>query len=206
MHVLVKLVCLVLLALTLSYAQHNQFVCLVGLLTCIAFVSFSQDFTRMLRRVRWLLVILVIIYAFSTPGEYIVHSKFPLRPTYEGLIAALTQMLTIVAMLASLTLVLSTTPRAKLIGGLYQILFPLKWVGIKVEKFAVRTWLTLHYVESRQPVMQLKSLNWDEALNSHLTHTQSTNNTIIIEVDTFKWSDWLMVLIALLATALWMGI
>ena len=203
MHVLVKFVCLAFLAFVLSDIQHHQLMCLVSVLSCVVFVLYARDFTHMLRRARWLLLILVMIYAFSTPGEYIQSFKLPIRPTYEGLVAGLTQTLTIVAMLASLTLVLSSTPRAKLIGGLYQLLSPLKRLGLRTEKFAVRIWLTLRYVESRQPLINAKIFNLNEALNAHLTHHQAINHEISIDVDVFRWQDYLLLAILLLSLLLW---
>lgn len=192
MHVLVKLGCLVLLAFALEALKHYQLICLISLLASIAFIFYTRDFINMLRRVKWLLLILLMIYAFSTPGEYIQFFKLPLRPTYEGLIAGLTQTLTIVAMLASLTLVLSSTPRAKFIGGLYQLLSPLKHIGVRTEKFAVRIWLTLHYVESHQPIVDVNIFNLNHALNAHLMDHQSINHDITIDVDVLMWQDYLL--------------
>jgi energy-coupling factor transport system permease protein len=203
MHVLVKFVCLVFLAFVLSNLQHYQLIGLVSMLSCIAFVFYARDFTHMLRRVKWLLMILVLIYAFSTPGEYIPSFKLPIRPTYEGIVAGLTQALIIVAMLASLTLVLSSTPRAKLVGGLYQLLSPLKHLGLRAEKFAVRIWLTLHYIESRQPLIDAKLFNLNEALSAHLKRHQASNHEIVIDVDVFRWQDYLLLVLLLLSVLFW---
>lgn len=203
MHVSVKFGCLVFLALVLSDIQHYQLIGLVSVLSCIAFVFYARDFTHMLRRVRWLLMILVMVYAFSTPGEYIQSFKLPVRPTYEGLIAGLTQTLTIVAMLAGLALVLSSTPRAKLIGGLYQLFSPLQKLGVKTEKIAVRIWLTLHYVESRRPLINTKIFDLNDALNAHLTHHQVVNHDIPIEVDALQWQDYMLVALLSVAMLFW---
>lgn len=204
MHVLVKFGCLMILAFALGDLQHFQLIYLVAMLSCIAFVIYAREFTHMLRRVKWLLMILVMIYAFSTPGEYIQSINLPIRPTYEGLIAGLTQTLTIVAMLAGLTFVLSSTPRAKLIGGLYQLLSPLKQLGITADKFAVRIWLTLHYVESRQPLLiNAKIFNLNDALNVHLNFQQTRNYEINIDVDTFRWQDYLLVSVLLVSLLFW---
>lgn len=203
MHVSVKFGCLVFLALVLSDIQHYQLIGLVSVLSCIAFIFYARDFTHMLRRVRWLLMILVMVYAFSTPGEYIQSFKLPVRPTYEGLIAGLTQTLTIVAMLAGLALVLSSTPRAKLIGGLYQLFSPLQKLGVKTEKIAVRIWLTLHYVESRRPLINTKIFDLNDALNAHLTHHQVVNHDIPIEVDVLQWQDYMLVALLSVAMLFW---
>lgn len=197
MHVLVKFICLVFLAVALSALQRLHLICLVGILSCIAFIFYSREFTHMLRRVKWLLIILVIIYTFSTPGEYIQYWKMPLRPTYEGLIAGLTQMLIVVAVLACLALILSSTPRAKLIGGLYQLLSPLRWFGVNAEKFAVRIWLTLHYAESHQPLLGSDMFDLDSALDAHLSHNQLSHTFVTIDIDTFKLQDYTLLLLGM---------
>ena len=203
MHVSVKFGCLVFLALVLSDIQHYQLIGLVSVLSCIAFIFYARDFTHMLRRVRWLLMILVMVYAFSTPGEYIQSFKLPVRPTYEGLIAGLTQTLTIVAMLAGLALVLSSTPRAKLLGGLYQLFSSLQKLGVKTEKIAVRIWLTLHYVESRRPLINTIIFDLNDALNAHLTHHQVVNHDIAIEVNALQWQDCMLVALLSVAMLFW---
>lgn len=203
MHVLVKFFCLASLALALSFMQHNQLIMLVSTLSGVAFILSLRVFTHTLRRVKWLLIILIIIYTFSTPGEYIQYWKMPLRPTYEGLIAGLSQMLNIVAMLASISLILSTTPRAKLIGGLYQLLSPLRCFGMNAENFAVRIWLTLHYVESRQPLIGSNMFDLNNALNAHLSHHQEPHTFITIDVDTFKPQDYMLIFILLLGILYW---
>lgn len=203
MHVLVKFFCLASLALALSFMQHNQLVILVCVLSCVAFIFSARVFTYSLRRVKWLLIILIIIYTFSTPGEYIQYWKMPLRPTYEGLVAGLSQMLNIVAILAGLALIMSSTQRAKLIGGLYQLLSPLKSLGVDAEKFAVRIWLTLHYAESRQPLMGSNMFDLDGALDAHLSHGQLPHTFVTIDVDIFKPQDYMLTFCLLLGMLYW---
>lgn len=203
MHVLVKFLSLVLLALALSNAKPTQFIGLVSVVNSLAMLMYAYEFTRMLTRVKWLLIILVALYAFSTPGEYITVLNIPIRPSYEGVFAGLTQMLVISTMLASLTLVLSSTPRAMLIGGLYQLIAPFKCLGMQAEQFAVRIWLTLHYVESEQTPMQLRTLNLNDALNHHLSNSPVMNKPITMDIEPFKLNDYLMVALALFGVLFW---
>lgn len=98
-------------------------------------------------RARWLMVSLLLIYAYATPGEYLRDLPFELLPTYEGIAAGTQQVLRLALMLAALALLLATTGREQLMGGIYQLLLPLRWLGFPPERFAARLWLTLHYVE-----------------------------------------------------------
>ena len=202
MHVIVKFLCLAQLAVLLSFIQTSQLIYLAGLFSMAAF-SFSQaPFIHMLKRIKWLLIVLGIIYAFSTPGEYIHHWITPLRPTYEGVASGLTQMLNIIAMLAGLALLISTTTRSKLIGGIYQLLLPLKALRFNPEKFAIRTWLTMHYVETDPSSMQFKSFDLEKMLENQLSSYQPCAS-ISIEVDAFKLHDYLAAVLLLLSFFIW---
>ena len=110
----------------------------------------SNQFIRSLKRLKWFFLVLIIIFAFNTPGEHVLVSSTSISPTYEGLIAGCTQALRIMVMLATLSLVLACNTRQQLISGFYFLFSPLKYLGLDIERFAARLWLTLHYVESQQ--------------------------------------------------------
>jgi energy-coupling factor transport system permease protein len=145
--------------------------------------------------------VLILIYAFSTPGEYITLWRLQWRPTYEGLRLGLTQVLNIVTMLAGLSLLLTTTSRARLIGGLYQLLMPLNSLHLNAERFAVRIWLSLHYVESdNTPALkQFKGLNLDQVLEASHSHQQPAQELVAIELHPFKMYDFLCISMVMLA-------
>ena len=110
----------------------------------------NNQFIRSIKRLKWFFLVLIIIFAFNTPGEYLMLSSVAIGPTYEGLQAGFTQALRIMVMLAALSLVLACNTRQQLISGFYFLFSPLKYLGLKVERFAARLWLTLHYVETQQ--------------------------------------------------------
>lgn len=122
----------------------------VGLFSSLLYYR-ATGFWRLLRRVRWLLVFLLLIFAFNTPGEYV--RQWPLDagqafvPTYEGISAGLLQATKLCVMLAGLSLLLVTTDRENLIAGFYLLATPFRIVKLNPERFAARLWLTLHYVE-----------------------------------------------------------
>jgi energy-coupling factor transporter transmembrane protein EcfT len=119
------------LALALTGVKNNQFICSI-------------------KRLKWFFLVLLIIFAFNTPGEHVLLAGAPISPTYEGLLAGCTQALRIMLMLAALSLVLACNTRQQLISGFYFLFLPLKYLGLEVERFAARLWLTLHYVETQQ--------------------------------------------------------
>ena len=134
----------------------------------------NNQFFRSIKRLKWFFLVLIVIFAFNTPGEYVLTSSAFTSPTYEGLIAGGTQALRIMAMLAALSLVLACNTRQQLISGFYFLFSPLKYLELDIERFAARLWLTLHYVESQQTDNQqgfldnLKSMS--PALTNEATH------------------------------------
>jgi energy-coupling factor transport system permease protein len=96
---------------------------------------------------RWLFISLLIIYAFTTPGEYIPELLAYASPTYEGCVLGLLQITKLLIALASLSLLFASSSKQDLIAGLYILLAPLKLFGLNVERFSARLLLTLDYVE-----------------------------------------------------------
>jgi len=206
MHVLVKLFCLLMLTLALAFVNLQQIIWMSVVLVAAALTVDTKTLVSMMVRIRWLLLILALMYAFSTPGEYIPLWGLPLRPTYEGLLLGLTQLLKMVIMLTGLSVVLATTSRSMLIGGLYQLFLPLRCIGLDAERFAVRIWLTLYYAEIRKQTIRqhAKGLDFNQLFTLSEQMTPSTSqDRITIEVHRMKRRDYvLMLFIALYLLAL----
>jgi len=119
-------------------------------------------FFTMLRRARWLLMSMLLIYAYATPGEYLSGFPDALAPTYEGLSSGLAQALRLAAVLAALALLLVTSSREDFMAGVYQLMQPLRLLQVSPERFSARLWLTLHYVECMPPhaIHDLRQSGW----------------------------------------------
>jgi len=135
----------------------------------VSFTAFSE-FLRLLKRVRYILLFLLIVYAYNTPGEYVADWYFSTAPSYEGIGAGIEQILRLAAILAGLAILLVTTGREQLIAGLYFLARPFGFVGLDPERFAVRLWLTLYYVEhglkNRQQNSFLQLMKLEEVLST----------------------------------------
>jgi len=107
----------------------------------------NRLFFKLLRRIRWILLSLMAIYALETPGKCL----FPAMggPTFEGIVSGGTQAWRIVLTIALLAFLQGSTSREEMLSGIYTLLLPLKrWFD--VERIAVRLLLTLHYAEERR--------------------------------------------------------
>lgn len=117
-------------------------------LTAIAVKLSAMRLYALLRRTRWIMFSLLLIYGFVTPGEALWTQMGMFSPTRQGLFDGLLQLCRLVFALAGLSIVLGLLPQQKLIGGLYVLAYPLRYLGLSRERIASRLALTLHYAET----------------------------------------------------------
>lgn len=133
----------------------------VAIATAFLFLPGRAELFRLLRRTRWLLIILFVTYALSLPGIPLWPGPGWVSPTREGVEAGLLRVGRLVLMLMGLAILLATVSRPRLISGLYGLAKPLARLGFDRRAFAVRLGLTLDYVE-RTP----GPANWRESLRT----------------------------------------
>lgn len=131
----------------------------VAAATAFLFAPARVQLLRLLRRTRWLLAVLLLTYAYALPGATLWPALGWASPGAEGLQQGALRAGRLVLLLAGLAVLLATTPRARLIYGLYALARPLTWFGFDRRAFAVRLGLTLDYVEhAPRPVRWLDAL------------------------------------------------
>jgi len=203
--IVTQLVVLAIFALTLHFSGLS-----IMLLMLLAFVLYSHDdndhFFRLINRLRFFYLVMLLVYLFSTPGEHIVNLAYGIKPTYEGLNLGVMQLLRVTLMLAALSLLLSKSTTQQLISGLYCLLSPLTRLGFDVKRFAARLWLTLHYVEMQQaqPKRQLTAIKGlGGMLSDAFRSDDSPEIDITLERMVLSWVDYvvifLMIVVLLLA-------
>lgn len=149
----------------------------------------AENFLKLLKKMRWLLFFLLVIYAFNTPGEYLRQWPFDIMPTYEGLYAGILQASRIIIMLAGVSLLLTTTSRDSLMTGFFLLLYPLKWMGLSPERLAVRLWLTLHYVETAQPARSIAGFMESLEQVNQAPASASAPDEVHFELPPLTWRD-----------------
>lgn len=133
-----------------------------GLVLLCAFAVSRHKFMQLVRRTRWIMLSLLLIYAYSTPGQALPESLGAFGPTREGLADGVLQLARLLAALAGLAILLDRLHRQQLIAGLYTLFAPLRLIGLSRERLAVRLALTLHYAE----VAMLRSKGgWQDTMN-----------------------------------------
>lgn len=156
------------------------------------------QFLRYLRRTRWLLLSLLVIYAYTLPGENVSSMLGSLSPSVHGLQHGALRIARMTLLLAALSILMMHIPRTGLLLGIYRILRPLQLLGVDAERIAVRLWLTLHYAEAalgnKQKInikQRLGALQLNEAL------PVDVQSHIELPDLPMGWTDYLCLLLAI---------
>lgn len=125
-------------------------------LACAAALAAGAGLARerlalLLKRTRWLILTLLLLFALSTPGIYLVPALGSAGPTEEGLRLGLEHLMRLLYVLASLAVLLQVSGVDDLVAGLHGLIRPLSWLGLDCRRVAVRLMLVLHYVEQSPP-------------------------------------------------------
>lgn len=165
-------------------------------------LSNCSEWLKLIRRMRYILLFLLIVYAFNTPGEYLAGWDFKITPTYEGITAGIEQTLRLALILAGLAIILVNTSREQFIAGLYYLAQPLIYLGINPERFAVRLWLTLYYVEHQQKAEGQTLLHRLRNLEELVETDDMAPEKITLNKHKMRWHDYLQLVLMVLGTFL----
>jgi len=166
-------------------------------LLIIAYTFSARRLIILLRRTRWIMLSLLIIYAYATPGLAVWQSLAQFSPTHEGIIDGLLQLCRLAFALAGLAILLGLLSQQQFIGGLYTLGYSLRYIGLSRDRIAVRLALTMHYAES---VILDTSSNWRSSIEHMLAPAEMKHNEVEIHSVPFKVLDgfWLLIVCVLL--------
>lgn len=159
-----------------------------------------QQFARYVRRSRWLLLVLLLVHAYSLPGTPVLSELGTYGPSQSGLYGALVQMWRLLLILASLAVLMTRLTRASLLSGLYRLFTPLRSLGVEPERLAVRIWLTLGYAEALlNDARQLSFMQRIDQMISLPVLTAEQMQPLILTERNFSWADYMCFLGAIFA-------
>jgi energy-coupling factor transport system permease protein len=93
--------------------------------------------------------------------------------------------------LSALAILLTLLSLPQLIGGLYTLAYPLRWIGLSRERVAVRLALTLEYAES---AMSNTVSDWKSSIGNALQPTIAGTSHIELRQQAFGMVDVLLLL------------
>jgi len=159
MHPVIRVVSFLVFCVALARPDPGQLIVAVlligGLLFTLTLAQVRQTLV-MVRRLRWLLLSILVIYGWFTPG---VPLDLPLPeyllPTRAGLEEGAPRVLTLILILLAAGILLVSTSRQQLIAALYWLLSPLRHLRWPPERLAIRLALTLDYVTRQASLWQI---------------------------------------------------
>lgn len=129
--------------LLVQEASLTALAVICALVLPVALIRARRRAWNLLRRSRWLLLSVVVLFAFATPGKPLAAGL-----TVEGLDLAAAHGLRLVLLLASLAVVHEILGNEGLLAGLHLILAPLaSWRQLR-QRLVARLLLVLDYVEN----------------------------------------------------------
>lgn len=188
------------LVAAMQFLQPGRLLVAGGIVLLVAFVQSRHKLIQLVRRTRWIMLSLWLIYAYSTPGQSLADGMGIFSPSLEGLQDGGLQLVRLLAALAGLAILLDRLHRQLLIAGLYSLFAPLTWMGLSRERLAVRLALTLHYAE----VAMLRTQSWQDGLRSLFEPHGEFSHELALPVCRFATADALLIMASLLL--LWVGI
>ena len=195
-HPLVAILLWVFLAVALQALQMPALLLANALLGAAAMKWSAARFCRLLRRTRWIMFSLLVIYGYATPGAAWWPAGGALSPTREGLFDGFQQLCRLLPALAGLSIVLARLTQRQLIGGLYLLAYPLRYLGLSRERMAVRLALTLHYAES---AMLEAATDWRSGMRRMLEPPEAVQQTVEVQAARLTRRDGLLLAAGLAA-------
>jgi energy-coupling factor transport system permease protein len=139
---------------------------------------------NLLRRSRWLLISLAVLYFFMTPGEFVPGVVGAIGITYEGLQQGGMQIALLLAVLASLALLHRMIGTTGLLAGSHWLLSPFPWR----EATVVRLMLVLEYLEQERPA------HWREWLTPNPKKETTLPDKFVLAMPQFHLPDCALLL------------
>lgn len=102
---------------------------------------------RLMWRARWLLLVLILGYAYGLPGEPLLPALGDYSPSHAGLLHGSQQALRLLLLLLWLDILVLAQPSDRLLEGLYRLASPFSALGVDSQRAALRLGLTLQAIE-----------------------------------------------------------
>lgn len=176
------------LAILAQALQGWQLLLLAASSSVLAMIWSGRRLLSLLQRTRWILLSLVLLYAYVTPGEPLFAQWGMMSPIREGLAEGGLQLLRLLTVLAGLSILLGGLSREQLITALHTLLYPLQYLGGSRERIAVRLALTLHYAEQH---LQRGAASRD-TIRRMLEYTPASSSVVELHTPPMGWRDGLM--------------
>ena len=158
-HPLIRIVCFLVFAGWLAFGDVPRVLCAFALLT-VGYAWLNSVPVklagRMLSRLRWFFLSLLVIYGWFTPGRPLwpgTSGLAAMAPSIEGLLAGAERIAALAAIVLGVNLLLRSTSREQLLSAIYGLARPLAVFGGVRERLAVRMMLVIEALDGTRELV-----------------------------------------------------
>ena len=122
--------------------------CAVIACLLLALVCARSRVLRLLLRVRVLVLAILILFGWFTPGEALLVHWPQWSPSREGIVLAALHGGRLLVVVSAVALLLERLPLERLVGGFYSLCRPFSLIGLRAGALALRLMLVLRFVDA----------------------------------------------------------
>ena len=149
MHPAVRIISLVIVSIFLT--QGGWFTLLITGAILLPFYIVHRDLwlsaIKMLFRLKWFFISILLIYYFYTP-DVTQSTQTTISQISGRIIPGLFRIAVLIIILFSVNLLIKTTSKEQILSALLWLFSPLNYFSVKTERISLRAVLTLEYIES----------------------------------------------------------
>ena len=143
---------------------------------------------KLVWRIRWLMISLLVIFAWGVAGDPLWDASY--APTHEGLTEGVVRLGRLLLALVVIAAVIETLPLPDLLSAIHVMLKPLRGLGLDPDRGVVRLMLVLRYVETLPHPREWRSL-LDVPESNVQEHLE-------VNYHPLDWLDYMVMLLGLL--------
>lgn len=134
----------------------------------------------LVKKIKYFLFALIIIYPLTTPGELVFYYSF-ISISYEGIFMAIENLFRLINIFMLIMILMDILPRDFFIRFLIKVCYPFSFMGINIERLSSRIYLTFEYLEIfKKHRFTLSTINVDIISQLESKNINKLNNKITI--------------------------
>jgi energy-coupling factor transporter transmembrane protein EcfT len=135
----------------LQVLHYEALLLAVGICAVTAFGYAPRRSWRLLKRIRFILIAIAVLFGGFTPGEAVFAGWPRVSPSREGIELAIEHGGRVLAVVFCVAMLMEHLPPTRLVGAIYGLLRPFERFGFPADRVAVRILLVLRLVDAHVP-------------------------------------------------------
>lgn len=156
MHPVIRVICFLILSSFVVFGGVYELVAGLVVVSSIVLIKRFQSLElslRIIKRMKWFFLSILIVYLWFTPGEPLMKIDLPGVPTLEGVRTGLLRIMSLVLIIFAVNYFVAAIARTKLVEAIIWLLYPFKWIGIDSRIIALRIALVLELIPKVQHIV-----------------------------------------------------